>query len=152
MYCTPSLSLMYPAGMEKFCAVSSWLTVDMDSCPPTSVCSSMVLYASLIWARPSLDLGHGLLQLHVGLGHLGQTVHQRYQQVGRVALQLGAELAAFQILHQLFQVVREVFQLFQQLLQRLVRVAVVDDTAEAAFFSASMSFSSSLAAASAAAR
>ena len=53
MYCTPSLSLMYPAGMEKFCAVSSWLTVDMDSCPPTSVCSSMVLYASLIWARPS---------------------------------------------------------------------------------------------------
>ena len=40
IYRTPLSSSMYPAGMAKFCAVSSWLTVEMDSMPPTSVWSA----------------------------------------------------------------------------------------------------------------
>ena len=53
MYFTPLSSSMYPAGMAKFCAVSSWLTAEMDSIPPTSVWSAMDLYASLIWSMPA---------------------------------------------------------------------------------------------------
>jgi len=40
IYLMPLLSSMYPAGMEKFWAVSSPLTVEMDSSPPRSVCSA----------------------------------------------------------------------------------------------------------------
>ena len=52
MYCTPSSSAIYPAGMEKFCAVSRALTVLSCSTSCRFVCSSAEARLSSMAARP----------------------------------------------------------------------------------------------------
>ena len=66
----------------------------------------------------AFDLALCLTELQLRAGHLGYTVHHLHQKIGDIALQL----AALQLLHQLFYTAFQCIQTVVQLLQRPIRV------------------------------